>query len=66
MANENVQYVYVHKRLYRRALRPVNNQFFLLLETKQQIETKNSFKTLTKTLSKPKERPYLAPQKMFK
>ena len=54
MAIENVQYVYVHKRLYRTASRHVNNQFFMLLETKQQIETKNSFKIFKKTLSKPK------------
>ena len=32
MAIENVQHVYAHKRLYRRALRPVINQFFVRLE----------------------------------
>ena len=54
MAIENVQYVYVHKCLYKTALRHVNNHFFMLLETKQQIETKNPFKIFKKTLSKPK------------
>ena len=32
MAIENVQYVYAHKRLYSRALRPVINQLFMRLE----------------------------------
>ena len=54
MAIENVQYIYAHKRLYSRALRPVINQLSMRLEKKQQIEAKNSFKTFKKTLSKPK------------
>ena len=40
MTIENIQYVYDHKRLYRRALRPLNNQFFKRLQKEQQIVTK--------------------------
>ena len=68
MAIENIQYVYGHTRLYRRALRPVNNLFSKRLQKEQQKETtkRNSIKTC-RSLENAVEavKPYLAPQNMF-
>ena len=41
MATGNIQYVYDHMRLFRSALRPVNNGFFVTKE--QQMETTKKF-----------------------
>ena len=55
MAIENIQYDSDHMRLYRRALRPVNNYFLNQLQTNQKETTKrNSIKTCKRTLSKPR------------
>ena len=43
MTIENIQYVYDHTRLYRRVLRPLNNQFFKRLQKEQQRETTKKF-----------------------
>ena len=53
MTIENIQYVYDHTRLYRRALRPLNNQFFYGYKKNNKERTKNSIETCEKTLSKP-------------
>ena len=43
MAIENIQYVDDQTRLYRRALGPVINHFFMWLQKEQQIDTTKKF-----------------------
>ena len=51
MAIEKIQYLYDCIRVYRRALRPVINQFFMRLQKGQQEETakKNQLKLAIKS-----------------
>ena len=55
IAIENIHDVYDHIRFYKRAVRPVVNQFFMRLQKEQLMQTtnKNSIKLCEKMLSKP-------------
>ena len=61
MAIENIQYVYDHIRFYRRALKTVNNQFFMWLQKEQ----RNRQEKLNKTCEKTPSKSFLAPRNMF-
>ena len=64
MAIENIQYVYDHIGLYRRSLRPVNNQFFMRLQKEQRKENKK-FNLNLRENAVEAVKPYFAPQNML-